>query len=67
MKKRGKAMSTREYLAALRRLGLTPYGNETAARLGVGRSTLANYAAGRRVPRTVALLLSALLTIEETK
>lgn len=63
-RKQVKTMTTKEYLAALRRLGLDPYGKETMQRLGVSKSTRDNYAAGRRVPRTVALLLQALLELE---
>ena len=53
-------MTTKQYLAALKRLHLTPSGKPTAAALGVSVRQLQYYAAGRPIPQTVALLLAAL-------
>lgn len=54
-------MTTKQYLAALKRLGLAPYGKATAAALGVTVRSLSNYASGDHpIPATVARLLEAL-------
>lgn len=50
-------MTTKQYLAALKKLGLTPSGKATAAALGLTVRQCQRYAAGQDVPATVALLL----------
>lgn len=50
-------MTTKQYLAAVRLLGLTPAGKATAAALGLSLRQLARYAAGGAIPETTALLL----------
>jgi len=62
---RNKTMTTKQYLAILRKLGLLPYGQSTAIKLGVGISTLSNYAVGEHIPTQTAQLLRALLKIQE--
>ena len=55
-------MTKQQYLAALKRLGLTPAGQETARRLGLTLRQCQNYAAGDcPVPRPIALLLGMYL------
>jgi plasmid maintenance system antidote protein VapI len=51
-------MTTAEYLDALQKLGLSPYGEATAEVLGVSIPTLARLAVGKRqVSRPLALLI----------
>jgi hypothetical protein len=50
-------MTTKQYLAALKKLGLTPSGKATAAALGLTVRQCQRYAAGQAIPQTVALLL----------
>jgi hypothetical protein len=50
-------MTTAEYLAALQKLGLPPYGKATCAALGMSPRAIARMAAGENVTETVALLL----------
>ena len=59
---RGFGMTTVEYLAALRQLGLPPYAQRTAEALGKSSATLASYARGlRRIPPVVERLLHVML------
>lgn len=52
-------MTTKQYLAALKRLDLTPAGKATAAALGLSLRQCQRIAAGESpVPTTVALLLA---------
>lgn len=52
-------MTTKQYLAALKSLGLTPHSKRTAELLGVSLPSIQRIAAGRQdVPRPVALLLA---------
>lgn len=53
-------MTTTQYLAALKKLQLTPHGKATSAALGLSLRQLARYAAGEPIPPTVGLLLEAL-------
>lgn len=51
-------MTTKQYLAALAKLGLTPAGKATAAALGLSLRQCQRIAAGRApVPEPVAILL----------
>lgn len=50
-------MTTKQYLAALKKLGLTPAGRGTAEALGLSLRQVQRIAAGQAVPETVALLL----------
>lgn len=50
-------MTTKQYLAALKRLALTPSGKATAAALGLTVRQCQRYAAGDAVPRPVVLLI----------
>ena len=55
-------MNTAQYLASLKKLGLTPYSKEAGAKLGIGASQLARYASGEHKPtKTIELLLLELL------
>ena len=54
-------MTTSQYLAALRKLGLTPASKRTAAVLGLSLAQIKRYAAGDNVPGPVARLLAAYL------
>jgi hypothetical protein len=54
-------MTTKQYLAALKKLGLTPASKRTAELLGIGVRQAQNYAAGAPVSGTVALLLAMYL------
>lgn len=54
-------MTKLQYLAALKKLGLTPASKATAAALGVGLRTAQGYAEGRPIPKPVALLLAMYL------
>lgn len=60
---RGKTtMTTKQYLAALKKLGLTPSGKATAAALGLTLRQCQRLAAGdQKVSATVALLLAMYL------
>lgn len=52
-------MTTAQYLRALKRVGLTPASNATAASLGLSRRQCQRIAAGESpVPETVAKLLN---------
>lgn len=55
MPKRDQAMTTKQFLAALRMLELTPYA--AAEPLGISLRQAHRYAAGAPVPPTVAKLL----------
>ncbi len=50
-------MTTEQYLAELKRLGLTPASKQTAAALGVGVRQIMRYAAGHPIPRYVEIIL----------
>jgi hypothetical protein len=50
-------MNTNEYLAALSKLGLPPYGKATCSLLGMSPRAIARMATGGTVTQTVALLL----------
>ncbi len=50
-------MTTHQYLAALKKLGLTPAGKATAEALGLSLRQCQRIAAGARVPEPVAKLL----------
>jgi hypothetical protein len=52
-------MTTKQYLAALKKLGLTPASKATAAALGISLRHGQRIAAGAPVPAPVALLLRA--------
>ena len=55
-------MTTKQYLAALKKLGLTPSGKATAAALGLTLRQCQRYAAGEQeVARPVELLLAMYL------
>ncbi len=54
-------MTTAQYLAALKKLGLTSHGKATAEALGVSVRQLSNYAAGDPIPPMLERLLAALL------
>jgi hypothetical protein len=54
-------MTTKQYLAALQKLGLTRAGNATAAALGVSVRQCLRYAHGGNVSPTVVLLLAMYL------
>jgi len=57
-----KPMSAKEFLAALKRLGLGRASNKTAAALGVGGRTLIRYGQGDvEIPDTMKLLIECLL------
>lgn len=52
-------MTQKQYLAALKSLGLTPASKRTAELLGLSLPSIQRIAAGRQdVPRTVELLLA---------
>lgn len=55
-------MTTEDYLATLKTLGLTPHAKATASMLGVTLRTAQNYAAGSPIPEPIAKLL-ALMTL----
>jgi hypothetical protein len=55
------AMTTKQYLAALKRLGLTPASKRTAAALGLTVRQCQRLAAGGNVSDSVALLLAMYL------
>lgn len=50
-------MTTKQYLAALKKLGLPHAGKATRAALGVSERQLQYYAAGRPIPETIAIIL----------
>lgn len=54
-------MTTKQYLAALKTLGLTTSGNATAQALGLSLRQCQRIAAGAPVPEPVAILLRLLL------
>lgn len=55
-------MTTKQYLAALRRLKLTPSGKATAAAFGLSLRQCQNLAAGTsKVPKTLSLLIGQYL------
>lgn len=54
---RGGTMANNQYLAALKRLGLTPASKATAEALGLSVRQVQRIAAGQAVPETVAKLL----------
>ncbi len=54
-------VTTKQYLAALKKLGLTPAGNATAAALGLSVRHCMRLAAGARVTAPVARLLQLML------
>jgi hypothetical protein len=61
MTTRTKSMTTKQYLSALRTLGLSPYSKQTCEVLGIGSSTASNYAAGKALPKPIQLLIEALI------
>lgn len=55
-------MTTLQYLAALKKLGLTRGGKQTAAALGISMSTLIRLSVGKQKPsHTIELLLAMYL------
>ncbi len=54
-------MTTTEYLEALRKLGLSPYGKGTCKALGMSPRAIARMAAGATITPTVAILLQMYL------
>lgn len=54
-------MTNNQYLAALKKLGLTPSGKTTAAALGLSLRQCQRIAAGQPVPKTLAKLLAMYL------
>jgi hypothetical protein len=50
-------MTTKQYLAALKRLGLTPAGKATAAAFGVEVRQCQRYAAGTPIPPMLEKLI----------
>jgi hypothetical protein len=51
-------MNTKQYLAALKKLGLQPHSKATAAALGISLRQCQRYANGTQLPnRTIELLL----------
>jgi hypothetical protein len=50
-------MTTQQYLAALKKLGLTPASKATAAALGVSVRQIQRYSVGEPIPRYVEMLL----------
>jgi hypothetical protein len=54
-------MTTKQYLAALKKLKLLPHSKFTAAALGLSRRQCQRLAAGHAVPQPVALLLAEYL------
>jgi hypothetical protein len=55
-------MTTKAYLTALKKLGLTPHGVATRATLGLSARQLARLAAGAPVTETLAKLIECLLS-----
>ena len=56
-------MTTAQYLAALRKLGLTPSSKLAAEALGVSLRQAQYYAAGRPIPAPVAKLLRLMVDV----
>jgi hypothetical protein len=57
-------MTTNQYLASIKRLGLSPQGQATAKALGVTVRQLGRYASGENaIPPTLARLLEALTAL----
>jgi hypothetical protein len=56
-------MTTKQYLAALKKLGLTPASKATAAALGVSLRQAQYYAAGKPIPETIAIILQLRLEL----
>jgi hypothetical protein len=54
-------MTTKQYLAALKKLGLSPAGKPTAQALGVSLRQIQYYAAGKPIPEPIAIILRLLL------
>ena len=54
-------MTTAQYLEALRKLGLSPYGKATQEALGMSPRAIARMAAGGTVTKTVELLVQMYL------
>lgn len=55
-------MTTTQYLAALKQLGLSPHGIKTREALGdYSARQLARFAAGGPIPKTLELLLGCLI------
>ena len=54
-------MTTKQYLAALAQLGLSPQGQATSVALGVSIRQLGRYLAGDAIPKPIELLLSCYL------
>ncbi len=50
-------MTKTQYLAMLKKLGLTPHSNVTADYLGTSRRQIQRYASGASIPGAVQLLL----------
>lgn len=55
-------MTNLQYLAALKRLGLTPASKRTAAVLGISLRTSQYYATDKPIPEPIAKLLRCYLT-----
>lgn len=58
---RGNAMTKKQYLDALKKLGLTPAGKDTAQALGLSLRQCQRFAAGTPVPGPVAKLIAMYL------
>jgi hypothetical protein len=58
---KGSPMTTKQYLAALHKLGLTPSGKATAEALGLSLRQCQRYAAGSPIPETLAKLIGMYL------
>lgn len=54
-------MTTKAYLAALKKLDLLPSSKATAAALGVSIRQLQYYAAGATIPEPIAIILRLLI------
>ncbi len=54
-------MTTKQYIAALKKLGLTPAAQATGDALGLSVRQCQRIAAGSQVPETLALLLAMYL------
>ena len=54
-------MTTKQYLAALNQLGLTPYARATQVALGLSARQLARLATGENITQPIALLLAMYL------
>jgi hypothetical protein len=60
-------MTTAQYLAALKTLGLTRASKKTAAALGVTVRQCQRYADGENIPETIALLLKCYLKLDSSQ